>query len=362
MTDSARNRRYTRRSKKLSKIFTFDPSQDLRWAQFLERRADASVFHTHGWIEALRRTYGYEPVVYTSTPPGRDLSDGLLFCRVHTWLSQRRLISVPFSDHAACLMEDGDAVRGLFSSLEDEVAARDCRYIEIRPTGPLANLLPEIRETAQFIWHRLSLEKSPSALYSSFDKDCVQRKIRRAEREHLTYAEGHSEELLGQFYQLLLLTHRRHGVPPQPIAWFRNLIACLGSDIKIRVAYKDGIAVASIVTLTYKRSMVYKYGCSDARYHRLGGVPFLMWRAIQDAKNLSLEEFDLGRSDLDNLGLVRFKDEWDAQRSTLTYWGFPRRVRPDPDGWDVKAAKRIMANLPTFALPTIGELLYKHMG
>ena len=33
--------------------------------------------------------------------------------------------------------------------------------------------------------------------------------------------------------------------------------------------------------------------------------------------------FDFGRSDLDNPGLLTFKDRWGATRSSLIYSGFP---------------------------------------
>ncbi len=100
----------------------------------------------------------------------------------------------------------------------------------------------------------------------------------------MSYEVGTSERLLSSFYGLLRLTRRRHGLPPQPLAWFRNLVACLGDKLAIHVASKDGLPIASILTLSFKKTMVYKYGGSDAAHHRLGGMPFLFWQAIQRAK------------------------------------------------------------------------------
>ena len=54
----------------------------------------------------------------------------------------------------------------------------------------------------------------------------------------------------------------------------RNLIACLGDNVKIRVASKDGRPVASILTLRHKRTLVYKYGCSDDHSTIWGGRSF----------------------------------------------------------------------------------------
>jgi hypothetical protein len=346
----------------LPDFFTLDPCTDGRWPRFLDRHPAASVFHSVGWLDALRRTYRYEPVVYTTSRPGEELSEGFPFCRLDSWLSGRWLISLPFSDHAALLADAGDVLRGMFSFLGREIGTNGCRYVEIRPTAPLTIPTAGLRESAAFYWHRLNLEKEIDALVGSFHKNCVRRKIRRAEREGLIYAEGRTEKLIREFYKLLIATHRRHGLPPQPLSWYRNLVQCLGNGIQIRVAYKNDCAVASIITLTYKRTMFYKYGCSDARYHKLGGMLLLLWRAVQDAKASGLCALDMGRSDCDNAGLIRFKEHWGAERSTLSYWGNPARGRLNQNSWHVTAARKVITVLPNAVLPFVGRLTYKHLG
>jgi|SRR5215469_3493098 len=346
----------------LQEVFTFDPRVDLRWNRFVDRREDASVFHTAGWLEALRRTYGYEPVVYTTSPPGAELSDGLIFCRIDTWLSGKRLVSLPFSDHSALLVDDEEVLHQMLLSVREQVTANRWRYVELRPVRQRVLDGSDFRKAATYYWHKLSLDRDLDQIYKGFHKSCVQRKIRRAEREGLTYSEGRSAAEIEQFYRLLLLTHRRHGIPPQPLSWFRNLVDSFGPNLKIRLASKNGRALASIVTLTYKQSMVYKYGCSDAAHHNLGGMIFLLWKAIQEAKGSKLRELDLGRSDCDNPGLISFKENLGAERGMLTYCGYPERARPDPSRWDMKAARKICTRLPAPALTTMGRLLYRHMG
>ena len=80
-------------------VYKIDPLSDPRWPEFLQRHPDAAIFHTPAWLEALRRTYGYEAVVYTASNPGSDLTNGIPFCRINSWLTGRRLVSLPFSDH-----------------------------------------------------------------------------------------------------------------------------------------------------------------------------------------------------------------------------------------------------------------------
>jgi hypothetical protein len=269
-------------------------------------------------------------------------------------------VSLPFSDHVALLGDNAKALEQILSFLSEQVKARFCNYLEVRPTARLSS--DTLRNGSNFCWHKLPLNREISDLYKSFHPSCIQRKIRRAERERLVYSEGTSEELIQQFYRLLVLTHRRHGVPPQPISWFRNLRDCLGNGIKFRVASKNGRAVASIVTLTHKKVMVYKYGCSDAKHHNLGGMIFLFWQAIQDAKSSGLDELDMGRSDWDNPGLITFKENWNAERHTLVYSVYPDASRPNLTGWRARAARGLFTIVPTVALPPLGRMLYRHFG
>lgn len=343
------------------KLYELDPCKDARWPRFLEYHPSASVFHTPGWLEALRRTYGYEPLVYTTSPPGKELVNGQVFCRVNSWLTGRRLVSVPFSDHAALLMSEPDDLGSLLSHLKEKVDKSNCRYVEIRPVE-WEPIDPMFRESSVFYWHKVALNRELGALFHGFHKSCVQRKIRRAIREKLDYTEGRSDRLIQQFHCLLLQTQRRHHLPPQPVAWFQNLCDCLVGNIRIRIASKDGRPITGMITLSYKKSMVYKYGCSDAKYHNLGGMAFLFWKTIQEAKTCGLAELDLGRSDLDNPGLVTFKEHWGAKRTTLTYWRYPAATLSRATQWEIKAAKKIFTFAPTVALATVGRLLYRHVG
>src|SRR6202035_286036 len=129
-----------------------------------------------------------------------------------------------------------------------------------------------------------------------------------------------SETLLRYFYKLMIMTRRRQGLPPQPLKWFRSLVTCMGKDAQIRIALKGDSPVASIITLTNKKSLVYKYGCSDSRFSNLGGMALLFWNAIQQAKTNGLEELDMGRSDIANAGLITFKERWGAERLAVNYW------------------------------------------
>jgi hypothetical protein len=362
-------------------VHVLDPLTDPRWDDLVARHPRASVFHTRAWLEALAHTYGYEPFALTATAAA-PLENGLVLCRVKTWVA-RRLVSLPFSDHCEPLVDKTSDLSAMIEFLAGEVTRGNWRSLELRPVtaggvrdggrpfrvddgpGPVQDGGRPFRvdERQRYILHTLDLRRPAAEIFKRFHSSSTQRAIRRAEREGIEYDAGRSAAHLGEFFRLLRLTRRRHGLPPQPLEWFRQLLASFGDRLTIHLARHEGSAVAGILTLTCKKSMVYKYGGSDEAHHARGGMPFLFWRAIQEAQAAGIERLDLGRSDLDQEGLIAFKDHLGATRSELTYYGIPGRPSGGPRQAALsRAARRVAVHLPDAALDFTGRLLYRHLG
>jgi hypothetical protein len=344
-------------------VYEIDPVRDERWDKFLQKHTDASIFHTRGWLEALQQTYHYKPVAFTTSPAGSPLTNGFPFCQISSWLSGTRLVSLPFSDHCTPLLESADELTCILAYLREKLGAEKWSYIEIRSRDSVVTGDARFAKSKSFFFHKLDLRPSLDEIFQSFHKDCVQRKIERAAREKITYEEGRSDSLLTKFYHLLLMTRRRHGLPAQPVYWFRNILACVGDQGKIRVASKDGRPIAGILTLRHKHVLIYKYGCSDHKFSNLGGTQFLLWNAIQEAKRDQATEFDMGRSDFDNSGLVAFKDRWGATRTELAYLRYPLgHSNSIAEAAQASIGKYVWSHVPSGVLAAAGRALYRHMG
>ena len=166
----------------------------------------------------------------------------------------------------------------------------------------------------------------------------------------------------GIFAELLVATRRRQHLPPQPVKWFRSLMATFGANLRIRVAFKNGVPIASILTLDHKKTVTYKYGCSDARLHPLGGMAFLFWNTIQQAKAAGYEKLDLGRSDKSNEGLTAFKEHLGGIRFSLYYWRYPNRLHSHESLWVRTIARRVIKAAPDRLLAAMGNMFYRHIG
>jgi CelD/BcsL family acetyltransferase involved in cellulose biosynthesis len=345
-------------------VHTFNPLEDRRWTEFVESHPDSSVFHTSPYLEALRRTYGYAPTVYTTASPGEPLANGVVLCRVSSWLTGSRLVSVPFADHCQPLVRDANDLTAIMSAVQKAVEDGKLKYAQIRAMRSDVEAAAANGEQGRvFAFHTLDVTPPVDRLFSGLHRTCIQRPVRRAEREGVCHESGRSRRLLQQFYSLLIVTRRRHGLPPQPASWFDNLVECLGDRLTIHVASSGGQPIAAILTLRHRDVLVYKYGVSDERFHRLGAMPFLLWQAILDAKARGLSVLDLGRTDADNAGLATFKERLGATRSTLVYVRLARTSRPVArEKPRVPGASRVFARLPDELLVAAGKLLYRHMG
>jgi Acetyltransferase (GNAT) domain len=345
-------------------IQVINPLSDSRWDDLVARHPRASVFHQRGWLEALVCTYRYEPLALTTASAGEPLQDGIVFCLISSWITGTRLVSLPFSDHCEPLLKGPGDSTEFMSWLRAECDRQHWRYLELRPQHQVEAGAGHGLQSSRSYWlHELDTTSSVAQIFSRFHKNSFQRKIRRAEKERLTCETGCSEQLVDEFCGLLLITRRRHKLPPQPRKWFTSLAASMGDKVQIMLARKGGTPIAAILTLRHSSCIVYKYGCSDARFHSLGGMPFLFWRLVEDSKEAGVEKIDLGRCDLENEGLTAFKDRLGTTRKLMTYLRYPQTGNLELASsreWQVMS--RICSVLPDSVMPTVGRLLYRHIG
>jgi hypothetical protein len=339
-----------------------NPLSDNRWDALVAHHPRASVFHERGWLEALSRTYNYQPFVLTSTPPGHQLSNGLVLCRVSSWITGTRWVSLPFADYCDPLLNDRGGLSEFMNALREECDRRAWRYVELRPMSYIEESSIFTPKQA-YCLHTLDLSPTAERIFRSLHKDSVQRRIRHAERAGISYERGRSRQLVEEFYRILVMTRKRHRVPPQPRAWFQNIVEYMGDKVEIRLARKGDTPIAALLSLRHRSSVVNKYGCSDARFHHLGGMPFLLWKLIEESKASGAQEIHLGRSDLDNQGLITFKDRFGTTKKLITYVRYPQAgTLGATSRWAAQAIHELFSITPNALLPTLGRVLYRHIG
>ncbi len=336
--------------------------------ELVDRHPDASIFHSVGWLEALKRTYGYEPVAFTTSPPTGPLKNGIVFCRVKSWLMGSRLVSLPFSDHCEPLCDSPEELSFLVRYLQTVLEHDNLKFLEIRSVSEMPNArnycsAEAQRHSVRYFLHIVDLRPELGEIFRTLDRDSVQRRIQRADRAGLAQKTGRSRQLLEQFYDLFVGTRGRQQLPPIPYTWFQNLLECAGEAAEIRVAEHENKPIAAVFSLRFRDKLYYKYGCSDEHFNNLGATPWLLWKVVSAGKATGARIFDMGRTQEDHIGLLTFKNHWSNQPLSIVYWAYPDvpALRAH-NGWHMKIAKQVFSHMPGKMLSFAGKVLYRHIG
>ena len=105
------------------------------WDESILSFPDYSFFHTSAWTRVLVDTYGYKPV-YATAQEGKDFSAVVPMMEVNSFLTGRRGVGLPFTDHCEPLIRDASGFGHLFEALADYGKKNHWSYIEFRG-GPL---------------------------------------------------------------------------------------------------------------------------------------------------------------------------------------------------------------------------------
>lgn len=319
----------------------------------------ATFFHSAAWARVLQDAYGFAPH-YLVARDGARLQAVLPLVEVDSWLTGRRGISLPFADHCEPLADSDALLLKLFAAAMGRGAARKWDYFELRGGRNRLNAPASVA----YHGHTLALTPDTEALFQNTESS-VRRAVRKAERSELRIEISHSLESLERFHGLLCLTRRRHGLPPQPLRFFRSLHRHIVSGKKgcTFLAWLGDTPVAGAVFFHFRRTALFKFGASNEDFQHLRANNLLLWRAIEWHARASFETLDLGRTDRDQEGLRRFKLGWGAREHAIEYVRCDCRTgrfvesSDRAHGWH-NALFRLMPN-PISRL--IGAAAYKHV-
>ena len=274
-----------------------------------------------------------------------------------SFLGTRKMVSLPFSDCVPVLGQDLEYYIELYRRVRDS-RGDDYKAITIRTDRPLF----ETPAPAPWIRHELELGDWKTPIIDQLPSG-LRRNVRKAERSALTFDARRDWEAMSKFYRLHLLTRRKLGVPVQPKSFFRRLHEKLiEQDLGfVGVVSQDGRTLAAGVFLTYKDTMIYKYGASDPSALAMRPNDFLFYRVLQMACEQGIRRFDFGISFRNDEGLRRFKRKWGACETDVYH---EHIAGGGATTVEISTALRIISigirNSPPLVCRAIGELLYRY--
>jgi Acetyltransferase (GNAT) domain len=338
-----------------------NPLEASNWdARLAEQNHPAcSFFHSSAWANVLAETYGYRPFYFLARESG-PFHSLLPFMEVSSALTGKRAIALPFTDQCEPLCHDKIRFKDLFYNAIELGKLRGWKYLEFRGGHKLFNGMPA---SLSFYGHSLDLRPGENTLFEQL-KSSTRRAVRKAEKCGVRVEISTGADATENFYSLHCQTRKRHGLPPQPRSFFKNIHKhILAKDLGIVILGRwKKQPVAGAVFFHTGGSAIYKFGASDETFQHLRGNNLVMWEAIRFLLQRGVKKLSLGRTSIHNEGLRKFKLAWNAEEKNISYSRFSiqqeKFVSPpdESSGWH----NRVFKALPTFVSRTVGNLLYRH--
>ena len=126
---------------------------------------------------------------------------------------------------------------------------------------------------------------------------------------------------LRDFYRLHIMTRKRMGLPVQPWRFFDNIQHQIIDDGHGFVigSYLDEQCIAAVVCVHWGDVLTGKFNASDAQHLSLHPNHLVYWEMIRWGVEHGFKTVDLGKTDIANEGLRRFKLSWGAEERILIY-------------------------------------------
>jgi CelD/BcsL family acetyltransferase involved in cellulose biosynthesis len=304
-------------------ISCIDPITDPAWCALL-KHPSAGLFHSPPWLRAIRDAYGFAIRAYLA----RDVNDGpvggLAVCEIDD-AAGHRLVTVPFSDSCDPLFTSDEVWRALFRELQSHQLPVNLRCLNEHRISTEDGLTTVKRAR----WHRLSVLSPAEELLLRMTPEC-RRAIRRANKVGLEVRPLVGDEDRVAFHQLHAnLRKQKYRMLAQPLCFFEAIERrfrqidgwhSLGAFLGDRM-------IAATVYVRWGDTLYYKFNASASDALNTRPNNLLVWSGVMLAQSLGCRFLDLGPSDDDQPGLIRFKRNFGAQEHELRF------LRWTPPGW-----------------------------
>ena len=342
-------------------IETVDPIKYSGWDNLLLTSPQYSFFHSSAWAKVLSESYGYRPY-YFAQVDNNTLSLLVAIMEVGGRILGKRGVSLPFSDSCEIIVKKDLKVYELFTHLVSFGKKKKWCSLELR-NG--TTLLPTMLPSESYLGHTLYLSNNVDTVFSKF-RDSTKGNIRKATKSNVVVKLYTSSEGLEQYYRLHCITRKKHGLPPQPLSFFRKIFQYVISNNFgfTMIATYGARTVAGGVYFHIGKKAIFKYAASNDAYHHLRINNLVMWKAIKWYAQHGFDSICLGRTGMDNKGLNQYKNGWGTVKKRIEYtkYDLKREVSIISKQKLKGYHNKIFQNIPTVLARGCGSLLYKHFG
>lgn len=332
------------------------PIDDPRWSAFVSSHPDAGPFHLPAWASMIAECYRFESFALTAIDTDGEILAGIPVIAVRSPLGGRRWVSLPFTDWCTPLIRADVAADDVLAALTEHALAGLVRELEVRFALPPA---PDRHPVTAGYLHTMALPPDPAMIHLNKSH---RNKRNNALRNGVRVTRGCTPQDIAAFYVMHTLTRRRLGVPVQPRRFFDLLRVRLltpGHGF-VATATFGGEFLSAAVFLVHNGTLLSKYHGSDPRLPDKRAGYLIDWEMMVLGCTSGCHTLDLGRSDLDAVGLRNYKSRWGTAETPLVYTHVSRAPPVLSHGSSVGGLSRqIIRRSPPWVCRAIGEVFYR---
>ena len=280
-----------------------DPLLEPSWDALIAGRPGA-LFQSRDWMRVLAQTYDFDFRASVERDDTGALTSGLSFCHIND-LCGERIVMLPFSDFVVPATTGVAQWRSLVQPLID--AGVQMKVQVSQDSDALADDRFAVAKTCRH--HSIRLDADISELVQRF-RPLPRRGIRASEAAGLTFRAVEDPLQLRAFFDLHLSVRKsRHQLLAQPYALFENLWKSFveqGAGALI-LGFDGEVVAGGCLLLEFDGVLYYKFAASHPKYRSAGVSHAGVHASMIHGLERGYSALDLGRSDIDQPGLVDFK-------------------------------------------------------
>lgn len=338
-------------------IELIDPLSDPRWIRLITLQPSL-VFHSPAWLKTVCDTYGFEIkalLLYGNDGPAA----GLVFAVSEDSLG-RRIAGLAFSDYCDPVCQSPTQAETLYAGLVERYPDDIVKLRLLDAPAPGQGF--EAAGTAR--WHGLELSGDESDMWERLHSK-VRYDIRMARKNNVLVRPLEHSELRG-FYELQLAVRKhRYRLMAQPYAFFENVwknFVDTGQGLFLG-AFLDNRLIGGYCLLFWKEVLTHKFGASDYAFKSARPNHLLTWEMIRLGLARGFSLIDLGLSDDDQSGLIRYKERLGSYEKTITnYLRAAGKAKDVDSAFSALSKITLLATdpaMPDAVTERFGEALYR---
>lgn len=291
-----------------------DVIEDPQWDSAIAG-CDGELFLSRPWLRSLAEAFGFEIFASVERDGSGAIVAGVPYAQIEDIRGSRTVV-LPFSDFTIPIATDAAPWEKLIEPLVD---LGNPIVVQTVATGAVAD---DERFSAelQTVRHSITLDADIDELLARCGQQ-PRRHMRKADAAGLTFRMAESRSELRAFYDLHFgVRKHKHQLLCQPFGLFEalweNFIAVDKGGIMLGF---DGDTVAGgCLVLEAGDTLYYKYSASHPDYRSKGVSHAAVRHTMEHGLARGLRTLDMGRSDIDQSGLIDFKRRFGAVQTNLT--------------------------------------------